>query len=78
MTVKFRRNPTQTASLHSASLPVHEMMFCSLLMTLSSATSHWDFPYNVVGSKADRISVMNEHHTKREGCQWCTPIQKSA
>ena len=32
-----------TASRHSASLPVHEMVFCSLLMTLSSATSHEDF-----------------------------------
>ena len=41
----------QNASRHSASLPVHEMVFCSLLMTLSSATSHWDFLLgnNVVG-----------------------------
>ena len=43
MTVQLRRTPTQTAFRHSASLPVHEMVFCSLLMTLSE-TSHGDFP----------------------------------
>ena len=39
----------QTASRHSASLPVHELVFCNHLMTLSSATSHGDFLHNVVG-----------------------------
>ena len=39
----------QTASRHSASMLVHEMVFCGLLMTLA-ATSHGDFPHNVVGS----------------------------
>ena len=45
MTVLLRRNPTQTASRYSGSLPVHEMVFCSLRMTLS-ATSHGDFLSN--------------------------------
>ena len=40
----------QTITRHSVSLPVHEMVFCSLLMTLSSATSHGDFSHNVIGS----------------------------
>ena len=48
MTVQLRKTPTQTAFRHSASLPVHEMVFCSLLMTLS-ATSNGDFPHNVIG-----------------------------
>ena len=39
----------QTATRHSASLLVHELVFCGLLMKLS-ATSYGDFPYNVVGS----------------------------
>ena len=38
MTVLLRRTPTQTASQHSALLLVHEMVFCSLLMTLSAAS----------------------------------------
>ena len=56
--VLLRRTPTQTASQNSASLPVHKLVFCGLLMTLS-ATSHGDFPHNVVGSmRADRTSEL--------------------
>ena len=44
----LRRTPTQTATRHSDSLPDHKLVFCGLLMTLS-ATSHGDFPINVVG-----------------------------
>ena len=39
--VLLRRTPTQTASQNSASLPVHKLVFCGLLMTFS-ATSHGD------------------------------------
>ena len=45
----LRRTPTQTATRHSDSLHVHKLVFCGLLMILS-ATSHGDFPINVVGS----------------------------
>ena len=42
MNVLLRRTPTQTATRNTDSLPVHKLVFCSLLMTLS-ATSHGDF-----------------------------------
>ena len=35
-TVLLRRTPTQTASRHSASLPVHELVLCGLPMTHSN------------------------------------------
>ena len=49
MTVLLQRTPTQTASRHSASLPVHELVFFGLPMT-HCATSHGDICLNVVGS----------------------------
>ena len=42
MIVLLRRIPTQTASRHSASLLVHELVFCGLQITLS-ATLHGEF-----------------------------------
>ena len=58
MTVQLRRTLTQTASRHSAPLPVHEMVFYSLLMTLS-ANSHGDFHHNVVGSMLPVCALWN-------------------
>ena len=60
MTVLLRRTPTQTASRHSASLPVHKLVFCGLLMTLS-ATSNGDFPHNVVGRMLPVCSLLKPH-----------------
>ena len=51
--VLLRRTQTQTESRHSVSLPVHELVFCGLLKTLS-ATSHGDVPHNVEESMQDR------------------------
>ena len=36
MTVLLRRTPTQSATRHSASLPVNKMVFCGLPMTRSN------------------------------------------
>ena len=54
--VLLRRTPTQTGSQNSATLPVHELVFCGFLMILS-ATSHGDFPHNVVGSMRGRPQI---------------------
>ena len=55
-TLLLRRTPTQTATRHSASLPVHKLVFCSLLMTLP-ANSHGDFPHNDDGSVRGRLKL---------------------
>ena len=77
MTVLLRRTPTQTASRHSASLPVHKMMFCGLLMTLS-ATSQGDFSH-----KVDHRQTRSEMPSC--GINWvtstisaCAPVARSA
>ena len=71
MTVQLRRTPTQTASQNSAPLPVHEMVFCGLLMTLS-ATSDGDFPHNVVGSMRDRPNLGTLLHCL--STNWCSAV----
>ena len=54
----LRRTQTQTESRHSASMSVHELVFGSLLMTLSEK-SHGAFPHHVVGSKVDCAVAKN-------------------
>ena len=73
MTVLLRRTPTQTASRHSASLPVHKLESLGLPMTLS-ATSNGDFLHNVVGSNTllrSRLFIITRlmevvHHVLKE------------
>ena len=61
----LQRTPTQTTTRHLASLPVYELVFCRLLMTLS-ATSHGDFPHNVVGRMQRRphLGTLNRKNDK--------------